>query len=244
MSYIGLENYLLAENWSYSRSLVCDFTPFYFQGLRLQYFPNARWKVEPWITNGWQSYGAWNDVPSVGLSTSYRPRESLGFVANFYYGADTRDDPERKRFHSDHSVLARYFNAPKSGGISQAAFSINNHLGFERGGSSSLAGSFLGTSIANRVWIDRDRLAVTVRGEVVSNPQRYLTIPPSPSGFSDGGTSMRLRGITGTIDLMPTDFLAWRFEYLGRTANVPYFAGRTGYARNQHLVSAAVNFRL
>ena len=34
MLNIGLESYLLAENWSYNRSLVCDFTPFYFQGVR------------------------------------------------------------------------------------------------------------------------------------------------------------------------------------------------------------------
>ncbi|MBK6775360.1 MAG: outer membrane beta-barrel protein [Flavobacteriales bacterium] len=38
MSYIGLESYVLQENWSYQRSMVCDFTPFYFSGARLQVF--------------------------------------------------------------------------------------------------------------------------------------------------------------------------------------------------------------
>ena len=28
MSYIGLESYITAENCSYQRSMVCDFTPF------------------------------------------------------------------------------------------------------------------------------------------------------------------------------------------------------------------------
>lgn len=32
MSYIGLESYMTQENWSYQRSMVCDFTPFYFFG--------------------------------------------------------------------------------------------------------------------------------------------------------------------------------------------------------------------
>src|SRR6202047_4200258 len=31
-SYIGLESYLLAENWNYKRSFVAAFTPFYFSG--------------------------------------------------------------------------------------------------------------------------------------------------------------------------------------------------------------------
>ena len=60
LSYIGLESYLLAENWNYHRSLVCDFTPFYFQGIRIQYFPNEHLKIEPWIMNGFQTYGKWN----------------------------------------------------------------------------------------------------------------------------------------------------------------------------------------
>ena len=87
MSYIGLESYLLAENWNYSRSLVCDFTPFYFQGVRLQFFPNARWKIEPWVMNGWQTYGAWNDsavgraldVPSADRSSWPRRKCLLRF---------------------------------------------------------------------------------------------------------------------------------------------------------------------
>jgi hypothetical protein len=33
-SYIGLESYLLGENWNYNRSFLSDFTPFYFSGAR------------------------------------------------------------------------------------------------------------------------------------------------------------------------------------------------------------------
>jgi hypothetical protein len=34
--------------------------------------------------------------------------------------------------------------------------------------------------------------------------------------------------VTGTFDVMPNDFVTFRFEYLHRSANVPYFAGRGG----------------
>ncbi len=49
MSYIGLESYVLQENWSYQRSMVCDFTPFYFQGARLQFYPSKKFKTELWV---------------------------------------------------------------------------------------------------------------------------------------------------------------------------------------------------
>ncbi len=42
MSYIGLESYLLAENWNYTRSVASDHTPFYFQGVRAQFVSHQR----------------------------------------------------------------------------------------------------------------------------------------------------------------------------------------------------------
>ena len=115
-SYIGLESYLLGENWNYNRSFLSDLTPFYFSGARIQIFPTDKIKIEPWFMNGYQTYGKWSKNNSIGLSNYWRPKESLGFVANFYYGTDTKDDPHRKRFHHDDSILVRYFNRPQSAG--------------------------------------------------------------------------------------------------------------------------------
>ena len=261
MSYIGLESYLVAENWNYHRSLVCDFTPFYFQGVRVQYFPNEHLKIEPWIMNGWQSYGKFNSAPGVGASLNYRPTENLGFIANFYYGEDTPLTPGRKRFHNDHSILYRYYNRPKSGGITHAAFSMNNHIGFQSGGGVRSDSAYMrGTAIANRVWFNHDRAAFTVRGEYITNPTRYLS-PPAAFSSTGNQVSLKIGGVTGTLDIMPTDFMAFRFEAMWRKSNVPYFAGHDGTTtadqgfpsttpftpdgvKNQTLLTAAINFRL
>jgi hypothetical protein len=272
LSYIGLESYLLAENWDYHRSLVCDFTPFYFQGVRIQYFPNEHLKIEPWIMNGWQSYGKFNTGPGVGTSIYYRPSESLGFIANFYYGQDTPLEPRRKRFHNDHSILYRYFNRPTAIGLSKAAFSINNHIGFQSGGGVRPESAYMrGTAIANRVWFDQNHAAFTVRGEYITNPTRYLS-PPAAFSLVGDQNSLKIGGVTETLDLMPTDFMAFRFEAVSRWSNVPFFAGPGGTTtaaqgfpipipapgaplppplpftpdgvKNQTLLIAAINFRL
>jgi hypothetical protein len=261
MSYIGLESYLLAENWNYHRSLVCDFTPFYFQGVRVQYFPNEKLKIEPWIMNGFQTYGKFNSAPSVGTSIVYRPSESLGFITNVYYGEDTPGIPERKRFHSDQSILARYYKNPTSSGITKAAFSINNHVGFQTGGGAMADSVYmLGFAAANRVWFNKDKLALTLRGEYITNPTRYLSPPAAYSATGDQN-SLKIGGVTGTFDIMPTDFMAFRFEGMYRKSNVPYFAGRGGTTtaadgfpstdpftpdgvKTQTLLTAAINFRM
>lgn len=89
MSYIGLESYITQENWNYQRSMVCDFTPFYFSGARLQMFPTKKLKSEIWILNGWQTYNSFSKSPGIGSSTYYRPTSNLQLVANFYLGRDT-----------------------------------------------------------------------------------------------------------------------------------------------------------
>jgi hypothetical protein len=232
-SYIGLESYLLAENWNYNRSFVSDFTPFYFSGARVQIFPTDKIKIEPWFMNGYQTYGKWSKNNSVGLSNYWRPRESLGFVANFYFGTDTRDDPHRKRFHHDDSVLVRYFNSPAARWISKAAVSLNNHVGTQWDGVNPFPGRksyMLGSSLANRIWFYRNFLAWSFRAEAVTNPGRYLALAPLASGFLPGpdNYSLKLWDFTSTFDVLPTDFMDFRFEFISRHSNVPYFAGRGG----------------
>lgn len=265
MSYIGLESYLLAENWNYQRSLIVEHTPFYLQGIRAQYFPSDRVKIEPWLMNGWQTYGKWNYAPSGGLALRWSPTEALTLIGNFYVGTDTKNDADRVRFHHDDSVLLRYYDAPRASFLSKAAFSLNSHFGFEDGGAGPPGPDkayVLGSSLVHRTWFLRDHLAFALRGEVFSNPSRYLTQYPPP-GFATGPgvSAVKVWGITGTFDVMPTDFFALRFEGSYRRANVPYFAGPGGttspdgfqptpaaYAPDvvddQWLGVVAINFRL
>lgn len=231
MSYIGLESYLLAENWNYTRSLICEATPFYFQGVRAQYFPTPKIKIEPWLMNGWQSYGKWNAAPSTGLAFRWNPEEYIGVMANFYVGTDTKGVEDRVRFHHDDSLLLRYYNAPESRGISKLAVSINNHVGFE-GGGVGLPGPadayVLGTSIAHRVSFFKDHFAFTLRGEYMTNPSRYLASYAPPDLAARPGNDLRVYGGTATLELMPIDFLGVRLEVVHRRSSIPYFAGPRG----------------
>jgi Putative beta-barrel porin-2, OmpL-like. bbp2 len=284
MSYIGLESYIMQENWSYQRSLVCDFTPFYFQGARVQFFPSRTFKTELWLMNGWQTYNSFNRHPGVGNSNYFRPNENLQLVANFYFGNDSRPGtdsasqrykayPKVYRFHHDNSIVARYYHKPAGQlhGITQAAFSLNTHYGFQQGDGLKAKDNFMtGTSLANRIWFAQNRLAITVRAGFVHNPSRYLSFSPAVTG-ADGSNAfldtspatLTAREATGTFDVMPNDFVTFRFEYLHRRANVPYFAGRggttspSGYAdqpipagwqpdlrRTENRAIVSVNFRL
>ncbi|SEW39904.1 Putative beta-barrel porin-2, OmpL-like. bbp2 [Chitinophaga sp. YR573] len=242
MSYIGLESYVLQENWSYQRSMVCDFTPFYFQGARIQFYPSKKFKTELWLLNGWQSYNSWSKNPGIGNSNYYRPNENLQLVANFYYGNDSKSGTDKlssiHRFHHDNSIVYRYFKSKNGGnGISQAAFSLNNHYGFQSGDGVKAKDNYMtGSSLANRIWFKQNKLALTLRGDYVTNPGGYLSFSPAAPGQIPNdydiaiasGKVLKMTQEAATFDIMPNDHITFRFEFDHRNTNIPYLAGPGG----------------
>lgn len=256
MSYIGLNSYYQVENWEYQASFTSDNTPWFFNGLRLQVFVNKKLKIEPWIINGWQSYGMYNKQPGVGGNITWCPSENLKLLTNNYYGADAAGIASRKRFHSDNSVLLRYYNRPASRGISRMAFSLTGDVGCEKGGGvngfkngDSLLGPaqyFVSLMFYNRIWFSKHRFAWTVGGGYMNNPGRYLVLlpPGQASPLPDASNPTQTAGtypysanpgdgFTGfdystNIDWMPNEHICFRLEYVHRRASVPYFAGHGG----------------
>ena len=139
VSYIGLFSYYNFDNWTYQPSFVSSNTPWFFNGLRIQWFPTNKLKIEPWIINGWQSYNKFNGHRGLGGQILYRPKEWLSLVFNNYgNGTDTLGNPGRSRIHTDDSIEVRYYNKPETTGISKMAFSFTADAGCEYGGGVTL----------------------------------------------------------------------------------------------------------
>src|SRR6266478_3791530 len=114
MSYIGLFSYYQFDNWAYQPSYVSSNTPWFFNGVRVQIFPTEHLKIEPWFTNGWQSYGRFNSRPGLGVQFLWRPNGWLSVLGNQYaLGEDALNTPGRVRYHTDDSIQVKYFDNPE-----------------------------------------------------------------------------------------------------------------------------------
>jgi Putative beta-barrel porin-2, OmpL-like. bbp2 len=134
VSYIGLFSYYNFDNWTYQPSFVSSNTPWFFNGLRIQYFPTKKLKIEPWIINGWQSYARYNGKPGLGGQILWRPKPYLDFVWNNYgLGEDDAGFPGRSRIHADYSAQVKFYDQPKNF-IDKAAFTLTGDAGCEYGG--------------------------------------------------------------------------------------------------------------
>jgi hypothetical protein len=246
MSYIGLFSYYQFDNWAYQPSYVSSNTPWFFNGVRVQIFPTAHLKIEPWIINGWQSYGRFNGRPGLGMQILWRPTGWLSVLGNQYgIGEEALGVQGRVRYHSDDSIEIKYLDRPENL-LSKAAFSLTGDIGCEHGGGVSCWGnsakgpkqSFLGFMFYNRFWFSHDHYGLTLGGGKINNPGRYLVLLPPINGataasgtpyFTENpGDQFKAWDASGTFDWMPSQYITFRSEFDHRAANTPYFSGPGG----------------
>jgi hypothetical protein len=249
MSYIGLFSYYNFDNWAYQPSYVSSNTPWFFNGLRVQVFPTPHLKIEPWLINGWQSYGSANSRKGVGGQIKWTPYSWINIISNNYgVGHDDLYTPNRGRIHTDDSVEIKYYDHPERL-FDKMAFTFTGDMGCEYGGGVSCytdkAGgpkqSFLGFMLYDRTWFKKDKFAFTVGGGAINNPGRYLVLLPpingetaesaalnSPYFTENPGNPFKAWDSSFTFDYMPRQWLTFRWEYDYRHASVPYWSGAGG----------------
>src|SRR5215472_6780972 len=208
VSYIGLFSYYNFDNWAYQPSFVSSNTPWFFNGVRIQWFPTDKLKIEPWLINGWQSYGRLGSKPGLGGQIIYRPKGWLSIVSNNYgMGEDTLGNGNgqfgRSRIHTDDSVQIKYYDRPEKF-LNRMAFSLTGDLGCEYGGHGTSVGpqgqiiinnvnchhntatsskqTFAGWMVYNRFWFKKDLYGLTLGGGAMANPGRYLRLLPPING--------------------------------------------------------------
>ena len=235
VSYIGLFSYYNFDNWTYQPSYVSSNTPWFFNGLRVQWFPTNTLKIEPWLINGWQSYARYNGPPGFGGQVLWMPTENFKLVLNNYtIGADNLynnppasnyggfDYSKTRRFHTDDSIEYKYYQSNKNGaGISKAAFSWTVDAGCQVGGGVKCTGAganssnFLGTMFYNRLWFHNDLWAATLGGGWMQNPSLYLTLLPPINGATASTGTPYFPEAPGATNVVPTQWdTTLNFQYM------------------------------
>jgi hypothetical protein len=204
LSYIGLFSFYNFDNWAYQPSFVSSNTPWFFNGVRAQFFPTQHLKIEPWFINGWQSYARFGTKPGLGGQIKWTPTNNINVISNNYgYGEDDFGIHGRTRFHTDNSFELKYYDHPDNK-LDRMAFSLTGDAGCESGSGVACTGSadhkiftpatsstpavyyqkqsFLGWMLYNRAWFDKDKYGLTIGGGQINNPGRYLVLLPPING--------------------------------------------------------------
>ena len=102
-SHLGFESAVYMDNWTLTRSLSAENSPYFLTGMRLSYQPGNAWQVAALIVNGWQRIQRLegNSLPSFGSQVQYSPSDRFTLNWSTFIGTDDPDPTRRMRYFSN-----------------------------------------------------------------------------------------------------------------------------------------------
>ncbi|SDA43788.1 Putative beta-barrel porin-2, OmpL-like. bbp2 [Algoriphagus alkaliphilus] len=229
-SHIGFESAISMDNWTLTRSLLAENSPYYSSGAKLTFNPNEKWELAGLILNGWQRIQRLegNSLPSFGTQLKFSPNESTTLNWSTFIGTV---DPDQLR-------RMRYFN--NFYGQFQLTDRFGLITGFDFGVQQEFKGSsdydiWLSPVIIAQFSIDQ-RWKAAMRAEYYQDQKGILIPTETRNGFRTSGLSMNL-------DYRPSPFLICRIEGRRMTGGDAIFDTKTSTSRKNFILGASMAIR-
>ena len=230
-SHLGFESAISMDNWTLTRSLSAENSPYYLAGARLSYSPDKRWNFAALFCNGWQRIQRFpgNSLPSFGTQIQYKPADKFSLNWSTFAGTDSPDSNRVMRYFNN--FYGKLLITERIGLIAGFDFGLQQ----TKPGGNNYNFWYCPTLIARyslgNTW------AMALRAEYYQDLTGVIIETNLPYGFSTFGYSLNL-------DYLPNSRVACRME--GRWLNSPdplFQKGGTLTQNNLTLVtSIAIKF--
>ncbi|TGE24368.1 porin [Hymenobacter aquaticus] len=200
-SHIGFESALSKDNWTLTRSLMAENSPYYETGARFTYEFSPQLTATALVLNGWQQIRDVNRSKSLGTQLQWKPTEKWLLNSSTYYGNDQpQSELRRRRFFHDFYVT---YTATDKLAVA-AVFDVGTQQTEEKPRNDTwLTGALLARYRFAPTWTVAGRLeAYSARDGVI-----IQTIRPTPSN-----SNTQLTGASLNVDYAPTSHLTARLE--------------------------------
>lgn len=225
-SHIGFESAIGKDNWTVTRSILAENTPYFEGGARLSYTTgNNKLQLAALALNGWQRITRveGNSLVSFGTQINFKPSDKLTFNYSSFFGSDKPDTNRLWRyFHNLYAIL-------------QLSKSIGLITGFDMGMEQKN-----GHNRSNNKWYSpigilrftpAEKWGIALRGEYYSDKKQVIIATGTPGGFATAGYSLNL-------DYSPEANVALRVEGRVLHSKDKIFLNRNEMTKND----AAVTF--
>lgn len=230
-SHIGFESAISIDNWTMTRSLLAENSPYFLSGVILTFNPNSKWEIAGLIINGWQRIQRLqgNSMPSFGTQINFNPTEKITLNWSTFIGTDDPDTTRRMRYFNN--FYGQFQLTEKFGLIA----------GFDIGTQQSLKGSsnydfwfspaIMAQYALNKTW------KTTIRAEYYQDEKGIIIPTGTKNGFQTIGLSFNL-------DYSPAQNIICRIEGRWLNGKDKIFETRTTPTNNNFIVgtSLAIKF--
>jgi hypothetical protein len=229
-SHIGFESAISMDNWTLTRSLLAENSPYFLSGAKLTFNPNEKWELAGLILNGWQRIQRLegNSLLSFGTQVNFKPTETTTLNWSSFIGTD---DPDRTR-------RMRYFN--NFYGQFQLTEKVGLITGFDLGAQQVRIGSsdynlWLSPVIIGQYSISQS-WKVAIRAEYYQDHTGILIPTETMNGFRTSGLSLNL-------DYSPSTLIICRIEGRWMNSEDPIFETKTNTSTNNFIIGTSIAIR-
>ena len=211
-SPFGSENWISRDNWTYTRSIIAENSPYYEAGVKATWTIDPKWTAQLHVINGWQNISETNSSKALGARVDFAPRDGLSFAYDLFVGNEQPDSmPSRLRTFNELIVGASISSKLQLRGTLD--------IGTQEHADGNGTGIWNGYAILARYQLTR-RVALAGRVEGYSDPNQFIISTGEPYGVEATGASLG-------IDVAPMPKLLWRSEVKWLVARNPLFPDQT-----------------
>ena len=229
-SYIGFESAISIDNWTMTRSLLAENSPYFLAGSKLTYNPSDKLEIAGFILNGWQRIQRiqGNSIPSFGTQLKYSPSKEISLNWSTFIGTDDPDSTRRMRYFNNFYVQ---FQCTDRFGLI-----IGFDIGTQQISKSSsvydiwFSPVIIGQFVFNHNWKS------AIRAEYYQDATGIII----PTGTING---FRTTGLSLNLDYAPTQNIMCRLEgrWLNSKDNV--FETKTIPTNNNFIIGSSLTFK-
>ena len=185
-SHIGFESAISIDNWTLTRSILAENSPYYVTGALLIYSPNERWEMVGLLLNGWQSIKKipGNSLLSIGTQVKHTIGEKLIFNLSTFIGTNDPDTARRMRYFNN--LYAQISINQKLG------FIVGFDIGVQQTEKFSSQYNFWYSPVLITQYKITDNWVMAVRGEYYADEKGVIIATVSPEQFKCSGLSLNL----------------------------------------------------
>jgi len=230
-SFIGFASPKSIENWTLTRSLCAEGSPYFLTGARVSYTLNEKWEISASILNGWQRIQMveGNSLPSFGTQVLFTPNDRLLLNWSTFVGTDDPDATRRMRYFNN--FYAQLDISDKLGLIAGV------DIGFQQESKgSSNYDNWMALVLILQYQIS-EKWAMAFRGENYSDQYGVIVPTGTPNGFNTSGLS-----VNG--DFRPIPDLACRMEIRWLNSVDQVFAKEDSFTNNNVFIVLSVAYSL
>ena len=200
-SHIGFESAISKDNWTLTRSIMAENSPYYESGARFTYEVSPKLTLTGLVLNGWQNIRETNQAKALGTQIQWHPTDKILINSSTFYGNEQPQDSliRRRYFHDFYITYA-------------ATQHLNLAVVFDVGKQRSAFDKGYDTWHTGAAFVKYQLsplLSTTLRGEYYYAQRGVIINNISPGrldqDFKAGGTSLNL-------DYLPTANVAFRIE--------------------------------